>query len=269
MPEDPGAWYTMRVEGDAMRQSDRNSTGIVEGSRPRRLPGLVVSLLVAFVLVEGLLLGMGFLITRVLDDTGLHQAEGDVEQTILDVRDPTLDGVTTVGSWAGATVPIIVLAAIGCFVLWRLGRGPRYAVFLALAVVGETAIFLLAAALIDRKPPGIPHLDEAPPTSSFPSGHTAASVALTFGLVIALYALYRRRRVLVVGVVLAAAYAGFVLVSRLYRGMHWPTDVTASIVFASAWLLSLRAILLPGDAPDRSRAFAGRDQRTGGASLTR
>ena len=254
-----------------MHQHDTDEarrTPVPTGARHKllRLIGLV---LLAFVLVEALLLGLGMLITRVLDDTGLHEAEADVENAILDVRDPTLDGVTTVGSWAGATVPIIILGAIGCLVLWRLGRGPRFAVFLAVAVVGETALFLLASLVIDRNRPDIPQLDEAPPTSSFPSGHTAASIALMFGLVIALYALYRRRRLFVIGAVLATLYAGFVLVSRLYRGMHWPTDVTASVVFASAWLLSLRAILLPRGADDRTRALPGHHEQAGGPPLRR
>ena len=130
-------------------------------------------------------------------------------------------------------------------------------------------VILLAALVIDRDRPDIPQLDEAPPTSSFPSGHTAASIALTFGLVIALYTLYRRRPVLVIGAVLATLYAGFVLVSRLYRGMHWPTDLAASVVFASAWLLSLRGILLPRGVDDRTPAVAGRDERTGGPPVRR
>jgi membrane-associated phospholipid phosphatase len=212
---------------------------------------LGAAVLAAFVVVEALILGLGVLITRVLDDSGLHQAEAEFENAVLDARDPTLNDVTTVGSWAGATVPIIALGLIACLVLWRLAPGPRFAVFLAVAVVGETALFLVAAAVIDRNRPDIPQLDEAPPTSSFPSGHTAASVALTFGLVIALYVLYRRRRVLVVGALLATLYAGFVLVSRLYRGMHWPTDVATSVLFASVWLLSLRVILLPRSVPAR------------------
>jgi undecaprenyl-diphosphatase len=232
----------------ARRSGDPGSTG------ERPLPRLIGAVLAAFVIVEAFLLGLGFLVTRVLDDTGLHEAEAEAENAILEVRDPTLNDVTTVGSWAGATVPIIVLALIGCLVLWRLGRGPRFAVFLALAVVGETALFLVAAMVIDRNRPDIPQLDEAPPTSSFPSGHTAASIALTFGLVIALYALYRRRRLFVIGAVLATLYAGFVLVSRLYRGMHWPTDVAASVLFASAWLMSLRAILLPREDGHRPAA---------------
>jgi undecaprenyl-diphosphatase len=38
-----------------------------------------------------------------------------------------------------------------------------------------------------------------------------------------------------------------VLLSRLYRGMHWPTDVAASVVYTVIWLLLLRGILLPPD----------------------
>jgi len=53
----------------------------------------------------------------------------------------------------------------------------------------------------------------------------------------------------------------FVLTSQLYRGMHWPTDVVASVLFTTAWLLLLllRAVLPPprmtrsdGDAAPRS-----------------
>ena len=240
---------------ESRRSEQRTPTG------RKNLPRVIGAVLLAFVLVEALILGLGMLITRVLDDTGLHTAEGEAEQAIQDLREPTLNGITAVGSWAGATVPIIVLGAIGCLVLWRLARGWRFAVFLAVAVVGETALFLIASVIIDRERPDIPQLDEAPPTSSFPSGHTAASVALMFGLVIALYTLYRARKILVIGAVLATLYAGFVLVSRLYRGMHWPTDVASSVLFASVWLLSLKAILLPGAREPADAVGAGEPLR--------
>jgi len=254
--------------GERRMDVDRRSENPT-GERRRSLPRLIGAVLLAFVLVEALILGLGLLITRVLDDTGLHEAEAEAENAILEARDPALNGVTSVGSWAGATVPIIILGAIGCLVLWRLGRGPRFAVFLAVAVVGETALFLIASVVIDRHRPDIPQLDEAPPTSSFPSGHTAASVALMFGLVIALYTLYRKRPVLVIGALLATLYAAFVLVSRLYRGMHWPTDVASSVLFASVWLLSLRAILLPRGADDRTRALPAHHEQAGGPPLRR
>ena len=124
--------------------------------------------------------------------------------------------------------------------------------FLALAVAGETALFLLASVVVHRLRPAIPHLDGAPPTSSFPSGHTAATVALWCGLALGVARTHPRHPLRVLSVVLAVVLPVFVLSCRLYRGMHWPTDVAASVVFTLVWLLLLREILLPRDVPDRS-----------------
>ena len=56
---------------------------------------------------------------------------------------------------------------------------------------------------------------------------------------------------------LAVVLPAVVMWSRLYRGMHWPTDVAAGALFTLVWLLLLREILLPRDAPDRPASAAG------------
>jgi len=232
-------------------------SGGTEGTRTRgvgRVVGLVVA---AFILVEALLLGLGLLITRVLDDTGLHTEEESAERAILGLRTPTWNDVTKYGTLAGATLTVIILTAAGCVLLFWLGRGPRLAIFLAVAVAGQTSLFLLAALFIDRERPDIRHLDAAPPTSSFPSGHTAATIALSVGLMVALYSLRRRPRLLALGWVVVVLYVGFVMASRLYRGMHWPTDVTASVLYALLWVFLLRAILLRDRPAVRHRDRAG------------
>ena len=94
--------------------------------------------------------------------------------------------VTSFGTLLGGTETVIALTAVGCLVLALRGHGPRLPVFLAVAVAGETTLFVLASIVIDRLRPAIPHLDGAPPTSSFPSGHTAATVALWCGLALGL-----------------------------------------------------------------------------------
>jgi undecaprenyl-diphosphatase len=73
------------------------------------------------------------------------------------------------------------------------------------------------------------------------------------GLALGLARTHPRHRLRALSWVLAVVLAVFVLVSRLYRGMHWPTDVAASVVFTLTWLLLLRAILLRPDAGTSAR----------------
>jgi membrane-associated phospholipid phosphatase len=224
--------------------------GVVEGARPRSATAVVGLVLAALVAVEAVLLGLGFLVTRLLVHSSLHRAEGAFEQDVLRSRTPFWSSVTGFGTVLGATETVIALTAVGCLVLaWR-GHGPRLPTFLAVAVAGETVLFLLASTVIDRLRPTIQHLDGAPPTSSFPSGHTAASVALWCGLALGLARTHPRHPLRVLSWFLAVAVPVFVLVSRLYRGMHWPTDVAASVLFTLLWLLLLRAVLLPPDRAD-------------------
>jgi membrane-associated phospholipid phosphatase len=221
---------------------------VIEGARPRTLPALVGLVVGALVLVEALLLALGLLVTRVLAHTAVHREEVAFEHGVVAHRTPLWNEVTRFGTLLGATTTVIALTAAGCLLLaWR-GHGPRLPAFLALAVAGETLLFVAASTVLDRLRPAIPHLDGAPPTSSFPSGHTAASIALWGGLALGLARTHPRHRLRAVSWVAAVALPLFVLSSRLYRGMHWPTDVAASIVFTVIWLLLLRAVLLPPDA---------------------
>jgi membrane-associated phospholipid phosphatase len=206
---------------------------------------LVAQVLGALVLVEGLLLGLGLLVTRVLAHSGLHRDELAFERSVAAHRMSLWNQVTRYGTLLGATNTVIALTAAGCLVLAVRGHGPRLPAFLAVAVVGETILFVVASVLLHRLRPPIPHLDGAPPTSSFPSGHTAATVALWCGLALGLARTHPRHPLRVVSWVLAVLLPAFVLWTRLYRGMHWPTDVAASVVFTVVWLLMLRAILLP------------------------
>lgn len=218
---------------------------VLAGARPRTFLRLVALLLGAFLLVEAVLLGLGLLVTRVLDDGPLERQEVAFTRTVVELRSPLWNQVTHYGSVLGATGTVVVLTAVGCVVLaWR-GHGLRLPAFLALAVAGETGLFLIAAATLDRLRPAIPQLDAAPPTSSFPSGHTAAMIALTCGLALGLARTHPGHRFRALLWSLAVTLSAFVLLSRLYRGMHWPTDVAASVVFTVTWLLLLRAILLP------------------------
>ena len=227
-----------------------SARAVVEGARPRTGGAVAGLVLAAFVAVEAVILGLGWLVTHVLAHSWVHRDELAFEQDVVSHRTPFWNSVTSAGTLLGGTEVVLAMTAVGCGLLFLRGHGPRLPAFLAVAVAGETVLFVLASLVVDRLRPGISHLDGAPPTSSFPSGHTAASVALWCGLAFGLARTHPNHPLRLLSWVLAVALPALVLVSRLYRGMHWPTDVTASVVFTLLWLFLLRAVLLPPDRAD-------------------
>ncbi|MFF4342901.1 diacylglycerol kinase family protein [Kitasatospora sp. NPDC001540] len=152
-------------------------------------------------------------------------------------RTPAL---TTASDWLSALAftPAIVAVTAAAAVLLLLRHRWRAAALLAGAVALQATLFVTAAHLVDRARPDVVRLDGALPTSSFPSGHVGAATALYGGLgLLALHALRGRRRVLPV-LLCALAWTVPVLVaaSRLYRGMHHPTDVVAGALNGAAAL---------------------------------
>ena len=99
-------------------------SGVLAGSRVRRLPRLIALVLAAFVAVEALLLGMGLTVTRALDDTELHAEELELTRAVLETRTPTWDGITTWGTVLGSTWVVIGLTAVAASCCCIVATGP-------------------------------------------------------------------------------------------------------------------------------------------------
>lgn len=196
-------------------------------TRVARIAGRVA---LGLAVLYGVLVGLGLLFTRVLDGSSILTEEDQFSQALADNRTPTMNDVTWVLSGLGNTGAIIaaLLVVSGSLYLAMRRWGPP--LFLITAVSAQAMVFLLVTLTIDRERPQVKKLDAAPPTSSFPSGHTGASVALFLGsaLLVALYV--RRRWVRIVGLTVLVAVPLLVAYARMYRGMHHPTDVIGSFV---------------------------------------
>lgn len=198
----------------------------------------------AAVLLWGLLCGVGWLLTRPLHHTALERRDGAIDRWFAQHRSAGWNTATHIATYAAETVTVAIVAAVFFVGLRLYLHRWTESVFLAVTVVGEVTIFVCTTLLIDRSRPAVPHLDQAPPTSSFPSGHTAAAVALYGGLaVIALAASGRSwlRRLAVTAAVLVPI---MVALARMYRGMHYPTDVLGGALLGLAWLAIVRAGVL-------------------------
>ena len=111
-------------------------------------------------------------------DSWIVAADKSVSEWFVSRRTPTMNTLTHYGTLLAETITVIVLTVVlvGAFRVW-LGRW-RESIALLVAILGELFVFLLVTNTVDRPRPPVPRLDTAPPTSSFPSGHTAAAVAL-------------------------------------------------------------------------------------------
>jgi undecaprenyl-diphosphatase len=134
-----------------------------------------------------------------------------------------------------AVLALLSLSVIGYLALLR-----RYdlALLVIVSVGGAMLLNFLLKLGFDRpRPDLVPHLTEAYQTS-FPSGHSMSSAAtyLTLGAMMA--RVQPRRRLKVYFLAIAIAVMLMVGISRVYLGVHWPTDVLGGWAAGAIWALS-------------------------------
>jgi undecaprenyl-diphosphatase len=203
---------------------------------------IAAGLLVAWVLILGVIVGIGELLTKAGNGNVLGDAT--VPRWLAAHRTPGLTRWSLVFTTLGGTLAILAVAAAICLIFLGITRRWRPVAYVGTLMLGELAMFLAAAAVVKRQRPPVPHLDHNLPTSAYPSGHEAATCCLYIGLA-----------VLVIGhargwwrwLFLAPAIAFPVLVaaSRMYRGEHHPTDVLASLLFAALWVAAVTLAIRP------------------------
>lgn len=140
--------------------------------------------------------------------------------------------VTALGS---GTVLGLFVAAIAGFLLLQGLR--RTAAFIVIASVGGWVVNALLKELFRRpRPDVVPHLSQVL-SLSFPSGHamTSAAVYLTLGALLMRVA--DRRATKIYCMTCAMLMAGLIGITRVYLGVHYPSDVLAGWLVGLSWAL--------------------------------
>jgi undecaprenyl-diphosphatase len=152
-----------------------------------------------------------------------------VTQWLVRQREPWLDDVFRGVSFLGSTRVVLGLAAVAAALAWR--RCPRLALaIVVIALARPLAEFALKELIGRERPTGDRLVAGRGP--SFPSGHPLATAA-SWGLLPLVAALYTKRRVIWWSIAIAAwVLAVFVALSRVWLGVHWTSDVIASLALA-------------------------------------
>lgn len=204
--------------------------------KPSRLPLYIGALATA-----SLLGGFGLIADEVVEGDTLN-FDNAVLMAFRTAGDPTdpigpawveeaARDLTALGSFSILTILVAVIA-----IYLLLTARARTAWFLVGAVVGGTIVSTVLKSLFDRPRPDLTGIARVF-TASFPSGHATVSavVYLTLGALLAGAAPSRRLRLFyLVTAILLTLIVG---ISRLYLGVHYPTDVLAGWSIGTAWAL--------------------------------
>lgn len=161
--------------------------------------------------------------TKVLDESILR--------IINSTASPALDVVMMALTQFGGLIGVLVITGVLLVLLWRK-RLRRMAVFLTIGVGGASLLNLLLKTLFQRDRPELWERIVTENSYSFPSGHAMASSALACSLMVIFWPT-RWRWWVVAG---AGVYMVLVGLSRLYLGVHYPTDIAAGWLVSGAWV---------------------------------
>jgi undecaprenyl-diphosphatase len=255
----------------AREQSDRGTVPIFEappGSLPDRFaaaldsrhPALVFFLaaLAGFLILAVASILLALFVVHVLVSNGGLGLEGTDESfndTLADHRTGTLTTIAEVGTQVGGApvLPILVgLIAIVCAFMRRW----LIAAFAVFVLAVESATYRVTSIVVPRDRPSVHRLEGLEVDASYPSGHTAASVAVYAGLVLLLTTRFTSSLKKALAWTGAILLVTFVALSRMYEGMHHPLDVAGGVLVGiGAILVLLFACRAAGAAAERrSRA---------------
>lgn len=135
--------------------------------------------------------------------------------------------------WFGTNITLLPLSVVAAAWLVRR-RQALLAMQLVIVQVGTLTLTALLKALYARPRPALWEQRGQFAWSSFPSGHAIATVAVLFTVAIMLWRARRWRWPFAVAtaMLIVSSY------SRLYLGVHWPSDVIAGLLIGAVWLMA-------------------------------
>jgi membrane-associated phospholipid phosphatase len=217
---------------DPALHSDGAEPGISQRAEQRWGP-FAVTVVSGWLLLLAVTAGLGALLTGPMSDTELLRWDRSHPVDLEQARTSAGETWSRVGSTMGDTLVVVGIAlAIGIVLL--AARRWASVVLLATAMLTEVTVFVATTVLVPRDRPEVEQLDVSPPTSSLPSGHTAAATALAISIAVLIGWSTRSTALRWLAWSLAILVGPIVAFSRVYRGMHFPTDVVIGLLLGIA-----------------------------------
>lgn len=181
------------------------------------------------------------LFAKLADEVGEHETlafDEAVLRGVHELANPALDTVMRYATNLGYTWAI---AAGTIIIVWLCLRQGKYrqALFALAGIGGSAFINLILKALFQRDRPQLWERLVTENSYSFPSGHAMASASLAMVIVVLLWPTKWRLTAIIGGII----YMVFIAFTRLYLGVHYPTDIIAGWLVTALWIVIAAAVI--------------------------
>jgi membrane-associated phospholipid phosphatase len=220
----------------------------------------VVVVLGGFAVIAGLSILFGLLVVHVIEPSlGIGAADERVNGWLANHRTPTRTHASLIGSIVGGGVVLPIIATVWALLFAALRRW-RLAAYTAFALLVESGTYRATTLVVHAHRPRVARLEQLPVNASYPSGHTAAAIAVYAGIALLLTSKFHVTALRTVAWLVAFAMVVFVATSRMYRGMHHPLDVAGGIAVGIMALCVVITACRVARAVADTRAARGRIQ---------
>lgn len=138
-------------------------------------------------------------------------------------------------TWIGSGIPVVIITILSMVVLYVFLKHRRELLFLGCVIAGSAILNTLLKLMFHRARPTIHRIIEVS-GYSFPSGHSMAAFSLYGGLAFLIWKHIPTAVGRVLMIIVSAMFILMIGMSRIYLGVHYPSDVVGGYFMSGCWL---------------------------------
>ncbi|MGC5774191.1 phosphatase PAP2 family protein [Paenibacillus pabuli] len=186
-------------------------------------------------LTAALSLAVFAIIALSISDNQIHRFDDTLMTWIQDMESPGMTRWMELFTWIGSGLPVVAITLISMIVLYVFLGHRRELLFLGCVIAGSAILNTLLKLLFHRARPSIHRIIEAT-GYSFPSGHSMAAFSLYGGLAFLIWKHVPTAAGRVLMIIVSAVFIVTIGMSRIYLGVHYPSDVIGGYFLSGCWL---------------------------------
>lgn len=170
-----------------------------------------------------------------ISDNQIHRFDDSLITWIQGMESQGMTRWMELFTWIGSGIPVVIITILSMVVLYVFLRHRRELLFLGCVIAGSAILNTLLKLMFHRARPTIHRIIEVS-GYSFPSGHSMAAFSLYGGLAFLIWKHIPTAVGRVLMIIVSAMFILMIGMSRIYLGVHYPSDVVGGYFMSGCWL---------------------------------